>query len=157
MNFLEYYKKTDYNSMKQTILHDIVKYIELEAHFNIWDFKAFNCLNFCLDNNIKEEILSFLVNIYELGTYKTIFEDSKTRTIESLDIYEKDIFIKLYFGLTERFINLNFKPQEYEYEHQKQKEIDNDRIQEAIIILNEIATLLCEYEIKDNDLLRIRG
>ena len=156
--------------MKQTILHDIVKYIELEAHFNIWDFKAFNCLNFCLDNNIKEEILSFLVNIYELGTYKTIFEDSKTRTIESLDIYdskprtiesldiyERDVFIKLYFGLTERFINLNFKPQEYEYEHQKQKEIDNDRIQQAIIILNEIATLLCEYEIKDNDLLRIRG
>ncbi len=32
MNFLEYYKKTDYNSMKQTILHDIVKHIELEAH-----------------------------------------------------------------------------------------------------------------------------
>lgn len=143
--------------MKQTILYEVEKHIELEAHFNIWDFKAFNCLNFCLDNNIKEEILSFLVNIYELGTYKTIFEDSKTRTIESLDIYEKDIFIKLYFGLTERFINLNFKPQEYEYEHQKQKEIDNDRIQQAIIILNEIATLLCEYEIKDNDLLRIRG
>ena len=143
--------------MKQTILYEVEKHIELEAHFNIWDFKAFNCLNFCLDNNIKEEILSFLVNIYELGTYKTIFEDSKPRTIESLDIYEKDIFIKLYFGLTERFINLNFKTQEYEYEHQKQKEIDNDRIQQAIIILNEIATLLCEYEIKDNDLLRIRG
>ena len=143
--------------MKKSILYEVEKHIELEAHFNIWDFKAFNCLNFCLDNNIKEEILSFLVNIYELGAFKTIFEDSKPRTIESLDIYEKDIFIKLYFGLTERFINLNFKPQEYEYEHQKQKEIDNDRIQQAIIILNEIATLLCEYEIKDNDLLRIRG
>lgn len=149
MNFLEYYKKTDYNSMKQTILHNIVKHIELEAQFNIWDFKAFNCLDFCLDNNIKDEILSFLVSIYRIGACKTILEDSRTRTIESLDIYERDIFIKLYFGLTEKFINLNFRPQDYKYEHEKQKEIDNDRIQEALIMLNEIATLLCEYEIKE--------